>query len=130
MTTTVDNERRLAALEAVVPVISRIEEKLDAVVFMAGTIRVLEERMVDHKRNIVENHDRLDTLETTVTSSLALAKGAVFAATAFWTLLQGGVAYLITDTLQTVREHDVAIAQMKQIHAKDGTWQTFTLPKE
>ncbi len=129
-----ETERRLSRLEAALSALPRLESKLDVVVDMTTALKVLEERQADQvtslsgmSRRAEAYGQRLGDIETDLASKYAWARGAVLTATLFWVVLQGSVAYILKNTLDTVAENNEAVIQIKQ-HHKDRGWPSLTPP--
>lgn len=125
-----DVERRLSRLEAALSAIPRVEAKLDVVVELTSSIKVIEGRQSDFRTALIRLSERGDVnqlhlarLEKEFTSKYSLIRGAVATATLFWVVLQSGVAFVLHDALDTVAVNNEAVIRIEQSH-KDMGWRT------
>lgn len=121
-------EKRLYHLEAVLPALPRIEQKLDKLVELTAAFKLVEGRQGDYRIalndldvRLGKAQEGLNALENSVASKYSWVRGAMLAATVFWFILQGGVAYMLTDTLEKVDLNSASRIQVQeQIFSHDN----------
>ena len=132
-----DTEKRLILLETSHETLRRLEKKVDQLVELASTVRRFEEKHSQHSNEsqkiqslVSNNHEGIETVRRELAGKTAWVRGAVVASTLFWMILQGAVAYILTDTLDQVGRNTNAVTRHEQILTRTTPWHEHILPKE